>query len=139
MRVRGRVRVPLVVEGVRTTSFPVARRARMEPPFPPVPPSPPRTPPGYTEYGPVWLQSAVQGVALAIVLGIGLCALYVCVHCTVEWWVERGRLRAARAEVAEACSPEVPLATATSGDEDPEAEEEARDCLLYTSPSPRDS
>ena len=48
MRVRGRVRVPLVVEGVRTTSFPVARRARMEPPFPPVPPPPPPLqPPAY--------------------------------------------------------------------------------------------
>jgi hypothetical protein len=75
----------------------------------------------------VWLQSAVQGVAVAIALGIGLCALYVCVHCTAAWWVERGRVRAARAEVAEACSPEVPLATATSGDEDPEQEEEEND------------
>ena len=96
----------------------------MEAQLPPAPPSPPRTPPGYTQYGPVWLQTAVQGVAVAIVLGIGLCALYVCVHCTVEWWVDRSRVRAARAEVAEACSPEVPLATATSGDEDPEQDDE---------------
>ena len=96
----------------------------MESPFPPSAPAPPLTPPGYTEYGPVWLQTVVQGVAVTIVLGVGLCALYVCAHCTLEWWAERGRLRAARAEVAEACSPEVPLATATSGDEEPEQEDE---------------
>jgi len=94
--------------------------------LPPWPPSPPMTPPGYDAYGPVWIGQLVRGFAVVAYVSLGACMLYVCVYRAAEHVSEQARMRAARAEVAEAFSPAVPLAAAVSGGEEEDEPESDR-------------
>ena len=76
-------------------------------PLPPWPPSPPHTPPGVGPYGPTYVDDAVHAFGLVVALGLSGCARYVLAHYAAEAWAEAARLRAARAEVAEAFSPQL--------------------------------
>jgi len=95
-------------------------------PLPPWPPSPPHTPPGIGPYGPTYVDDAVHAFGLVVALGVSGCALYVLAHHAAEAWAEAARLRVARAEVAEAFSPQLrPASPDVQGEEGGADEEDA--------------